>query len=399
MRVRARTFAAVATVATVAGLLFTGPAHAAKPTYTDAQIAAMSQPQQERLLGPLRRVANAIGDYGRLGGAGHFSGIELDANHGEVTVYLTDTGRKGEFLAAARGADKGVDTSIVRFAKSTYTKRDLRAAREKLLAQPSLVPQAIRTISVPASGEGLRIGVYGAALSAAPAPSEVFGVPALFEAATDVPQTMSRRKDERPWIGGEGLSTAARGTCTSGLPARRNYDGRSFLITAEHCGEEGEWFYTEWENSTRNYIGRTTYTHVQYDAAAIDTNDTGVTGGRTWEGPNDGRATVAPIDGMRYSYNGDWVCHSGFPSGQVCGIRVWDQDKTWTDDSGHTRRGVVAEKTDGPAGAQHGDSGGLVWTYTSNGRQARGIISAGSGRDVYWTEAVDILGAWGMRLA
>lgn len=399
MRVRTRMLAAIATMATVAGLLFTGTAHAAKPTYTNAQIAAMSLPEQERLLGPLRRAANAVGDYGRLAGADHFSGIELDANHGHITVYLTDTGRKGAFLAAARGADKGVDTGLIRFAQSAYTRRELRAAREKLLAQPSPVPQRIRTISVPPSGEGLRIGVDGAALSVAAAPAEVYGVPALFEAAPEVPRTLSRRKDERPWIGGEGLSTAARGTCTSGLPARRNWDGRSFLITAEHCGEEGEWFYTEWENQTRNYIGRTTYTHVQYDAAAIDTNDTGVTGGRTWEGPNDWRATVAPIDGMRYSYNGDWVCHSGFPSGQVCGIRVWDQDKTWTDETGHTRRGVAAEKTDGPIAGQVGDSGGLVWTYTSNGRQARGIVSAGSGRNLYWTEAVDILGAWGMHLA
>lgn len=402
MKRSTRIAVALATAATLAGLLPVSPAQAAGPVHSDAEIAAMTQAQQEALLGPLRRVANAVDAFGREGGAEYYSGVALDGNHGWVTVYLTDTGRKEAVRAAARRNDKGANLGLLRFAQSPHSRRELRAARDKVLAQPSLVAPVIDSVSVPPTGEGLRVRVTeSAGLAAAKAPGELFGVPVTVETVTGEGEDRSRRRDERPWIGGAALTASYQNdawSCTSGIPARRNYDGRWFLITAAHCYNEGDEIYTGPENGGRNHVGRLAYEHQLYDAAAIDTSSTGPTLAWVWQGPQDG-ATDSPIDGYRYSYYGDWVCHSGFTSGQVCGIHVLGDDVTWTGTNGERHRGVEAVKDDGVP-SRGGDSGGLVWTYTGNGRQARGLVSWGDRwGTMRWTEATDILGAWGMSLA
>ncbi|GLZ77941.1 hypothetical protein Afil01_27480 [Actinorhabdospora filicis] len=402
MKRSTRIAVALATAATLAGLLPVSPAQAAGTTYTDAEIAAMTPAAQDRLLGPLRRVANAVDAFGREGGAAYYSGLALDGNHGSVTVYLTDTGRKDAVLAAARRSDKGADVSLLRFARGAYSRKELQAAREQVLDRPSLVATSIESVSVPPTGEGLKVRVaQGTALTAAKAPAQLFGVPVTVETVQGSGEDKSRRRDERPWIGGAALTASYQNdawTCTSGIPARRNYDNRWFLITAAHCYNEGDEIYTGPEGGGRNHVGRLAYEHQLYDAAAIDTSNTGPTLSWVWEGGQD-NATDAPIDGYKYSYYGDWVCQSGFTSGQVCGIHVLGPDVKWTGSNGQKHRGVEGVKDDGIP-SRGGDSGGLVWTYTSNGRQARGLVSWGDPwGTMRWTEATDILGAWGMSLA
>ncbi|MDH6129204.1 hypothetical protein [Kitasatospora sp. GP82] len=84
-----------------------------------------------------------------------------------------------------------------------------------------------------------------------------------------------------------------------------------------------------------------------------------------------------------------------------CGINVTNHDVyyniTWDDGTVITVRGVQGQSSGWTA--EHGDSGALVFTVSgSTTRQARGIMSAGGGGTVYWTEAPDILNSWNLHL-
>lgn len=405
MRVRARTLAVVATVATVAGLLLTGSAQAAKPTYTNAQIAAMTQDQQAALLNPLRRVADAVDAVGRTTAAGYYAGVVLDPNHGAVLVHLTDLSRKGALLSAARRRDEGIDTGLIRFAGARYTRKALGEARDKVYEQRAALGLDLESIVVPPTGTGLEVRVRdlagGAARlsSLAAGSAELFGVGVTLKPAIEG-SDKSRRRDTPAWIAGAALSKSWQSEghwCTSGIPARRNSDNRSYLITAAHCYGSGETVYTSFENGGRNEIGRVAAVNDWWDAVAVDTTSSGWTASRVWEGSQDGGRTRT-ISGIRYSYQGDWVCQTGFTSGQVCDIHVINQDITWTGSDGKNHRGVEAAKDTPGDAIRDGDSGGPVWAYTGDTRQLRGLNSWGGYSYIRWTEATDILNSFGMHL-
>ncbi|GLZ79486.1 hypothetical protein Afil01_42930 [Actinorhabdospora filicis] len=405
MRIRARALAVLATAATLAGLLHAGTAQAAGTVRTDAEIAELSLAEQNELLEPLRRVADAVDAAGRDTGAAYYAGVVLDANHGAVLAHLTDPSRKGALLAAARRLDKGADFGLLRFERAAYTRARLGAARDRVLAERASLGLDVESIVVAPTGSGLTLRVRD--LAAAPAglraAPELFGVSVRVEQAAAAGGDTSRRRDTTSWIGGAALSgsgtTAGDGwLCTSGIPARANSDNRSYLITAAHCFGSGQDVWTGWENYGRNRIGYVSGVNDWWDAAAIDTSSTGTTAAWVWEGGQD--STVdRQISGIRYSYQGDWVCHSGFSSGQVCDIHVINQDVTWTGENGKGHRGVEAAKDTPGDAARPGDSGGTVWTTTGSSRQVRGIVSWGGRSLVRWTEATDILGSFGMHIA
>ena len=93
------------------------------------------------------------------------------------------------------------------------------------------------------------------------------------------------------------------------------------------------------------------------------------------------------------------ACQDGYSSGIVCGLVVDDADATWTDNTGVSRRGVLAHQVDGQTAVQVGDSGGLVFNLSSgNIRQTRGIVSSGGGNQIRWTQAPYIFSTLGLRL-
>ncbi|MGW3787247.1 hypothetical protein ACWD5Z_21865 [Micromonospora chokoriensis] len=408
-RKRGAAVIAVTLVATTA--ISSSPAVADPPHVTNQQIAAMSPAEQGLLLQPLREIANAAAAVGAASHSDVFSGLELDGPAGTVKIYLTDLGAAKGFLAAVRKTDPTIDADRIELKQGGHTLSELKSASERLINEQQRSDLSIESVVVPADGSGLRVrardltraaeALTPSALARRPV-AELVGVPTVVEAAPAMADA-SRRRDSPQWISGAALSASgttqsAGFNCSSGLPARRNSDGRSFLITAAHCYGNNATVYTGWENGGRNRIGVTTTRSDYYDAVAIDTSSTGTTASRTWDGksPN---FVVNDVVGSALSYAGDWACQTGYKSGVVCGIQVTSGWLTWVGSNGVTHGGVEAVQRDGLAACLLGDSGGLVFNIRSNVRQARGIISQCGGSNTRWTEAPAIFNTLGMSLA
>lgn len=281
-----------------------------------------------------------------------------------------------------------------------------------MLQQQKQMDMSIESIAVPSDGSALHIRAYNVDhAKQALTTSSVTGrsslaasVPIVVENATNG-SDMSRLRDSPQWISGAAISQTSTSqasvyACTSGLPARRNSDGRSFLITAAHCFGNGVTVYTGWQNGGRNRIGVVANRDNIDDAIAIDTSSTGTTASREWDGPPGPIANVYDVSGSAYSYNGDLTCQDGYTSGIVCGLQVTDGYITWTGSNGVNHRGVEAHQVNGQTAIRGGDSGGLVFALLSgNIRQARGINSWGGGDVIRWCEAPYIFSTFGMSLA
>lgn len=197
----------------------------------------------------------------------------------------------------------------------------------------------------------------------------------------------ARTDPAAPWVAGIPISRAstskkARTHCTAGLPARKG--NRTFLITAGHCAKPGETIYTAWTGKgKRRVLGRVTGWSSHYDVAAIET--TGDVATTYWSGK-----TRKPLHGIGTVTIGDKVCHNGFTSRTVCGIRVIGST---TNKDGEVQ--AIYAKRDRGTAARRGDSGGLV---TDNHGRAVGVISGISrnGRTLTWTPAKTALSNWDM---
>ncbi|MFE9692532.1 hypothetical protein [Micromonospora sp. NPDC005806] len=408
---RIRTFATVLLMATAVSLTDGGLAHAEPSGLTYEQIAALPQAEQARILDPLRAVAQAADQVGKAGWSSLYSGLEIDASAGKVTVYLTDLSRQGDFVAAARKQDSKADLRLARFAQGAHTLAELNAARDALMVDPNSRDLTIESVAIPADGSSLRVRAmdvararHGLSARTARLQSLATSVPVTVEQA-EAGSDKSRLRDTPQWISGEALTQTSDPssivwTCTSGLPARRNSDGRSFLITAAHCYGDGATVYTGWESGGRNRIGTVARRDNLDDAIAIDTSSTGTTASREWDGKRPGPYQVLDVTLSAFSYNGDLTCQDGYTSGIVCGLRVNNGNVTWTGSNGVVHRGVEAHQVNGTTAAQPGDSGGLVFALLSgNVRQARGVNSYAGGTMLRWTEAPYIFSNFGMTLA
>ncbi|WP_426502093.1 hypothetical protein ACPPVO_31095 [Dactylosporangium sp. McL0621] len=403
---RSLRLAVIVSAAVVVAGIGAGTAQAAPAPLTYSQIAALPPQQQAKILDPLRAVADVAGTVGRSQESGVFSGVQIDATAGAVTVYLTDLGRQKAFLAAMRAADAGLDTRPARFARSPLTRAALEAGRDALLAGSTAADLTVESIVVPADGTALHVRVRdtGRAARALPASGAGLaapnGVPVVLEPASDGADR-SRVRDTQPWIAGEALASASTSesavySCTSGLPSRRISDNRSFLISAAHCFNDNASVYTGWSGGGFNFIGTATYRDNLDDAIAIDTSSTGITGGREWDGPAN---NIYNVTGSGWSYNGDMTCQDGFSSKIVCGLLVTGDNITWTGSNGVGHRGVEAHQVNGQTASRPGDSGGLVFSLSGTTRQARGIVSWGGGSTTRWTEAPYIYSQFAMQLA
>ncbi|MFD7657967.1 trypsin-like serine protease [Actinosynnema sp. NPDC059797] len=153
--------------------------------------------------------------------------------------------------------------------------------------------------------------------------------------------------------------------CTSAFGAR-NSTGNEFLLTAEHCYDAGDWV----EDQGGDTIGAVQAENVLHDAALISTDATS----EFWA--NDDYAFH--FGAAEWSWDGDYVCQSGYTSVGVCTIQVTNELVQWVDDQNKTRRGVEGRTCAGCHTVAHGDSGGPVWHLRSDGVfESRGIVSAG----------------------
>ncbi|MCX5255137.1 S1 family peptidase [Streptomyces canus] len=406
----------------------------AKPAL--AQIAAMSVTDQNRILNPLRAIANAADQAGKTTQSGIYSTLRIDAPDDVVDIYLTDVSKGAQFLRAAQRVDRHIDTRLAKVEKAPYTLRQLHAARAQLLAEQAAhkLPYTIYTAAVATDGSSLQLTVSnpGAARASAqvrgdtaanPAgqQSVVGGVPVTFASGRQLKADSwadTKWHDSTPFIGGDAIADGSY-VCSAGLPTVRTSDNHPIMVTADHCFTSGESIYTgasptptmgDFYNTNGgypgNYVGTVTGKSTEWDAEELDgsNNNSDESDSTTWH----------PVVGDAYSYNGDSVCQDGVASffmqeGTVCGIQVINQDITYTletDNQGsYTVRGVEGVRS--AWAVAQGDSGAMVFQAGTT-RQARGIVSAGSadaptggghaGTYIYWTEAPDILGHFGLKM-
>ncbi|GAA0637595.1 hypothetical protein GCM10010174_69230 [Kutzneria viridogrisea] len=397
------------------GLLCTVSAPAQARVLSDEQIAAMSPQQQAVLLDPLRATASALGAAGRGELADVYGNLAIDANHGVVRLYLTDTAQTGRAFAAARAVDPGLDTSRVQVVKAAYTHRELDAASQHLLdlAEANRLPYQVYLAGPAPDASGLEVTVGASKPVAAQASLElpvnlVPGRPLVPKAWADV-----KWNDTAPFIGGDAITSSGSGVgCTAGLPAVRKSDNHPIMVTAAHCFGVGTQVYTragragDYNNGQRgNSVGKVTARYEQFDSETIDGADNNAD-----ESDTDG---WKPLSSYAYSYNGDYVCHAGqrsFFMGHPtpCNIKVTNQDK-WCSATegcpglGYRVRGVWGDAVNRGWGAAGGDSGATIFAVQAGDkRQARGVLSDGDAGDgapgVFWTEATDVFDHFGLTL-
>lgn len=405
---------------------------------TDAQVAALSPDAQAARLGPLRAVANAVGAVGRGSAADVYGNLAIDAGKDVVTVYLTDLGARARVLAAARAADPKIDSSLIRFQKAEATHATLDAAARQVvaLADAGKLPVHVDLVGPAGDASGLELDVDDVAAApaalrtmastatsassttATPATSLAtsLGVPLVYKQGHTL-QAKSwatvKWEDSSPFIGGDAITGSGSGHgCTAGLPAVRKSDGHPIMVTAAHCFGTGTKVYTRagtpgaYSNGLLgNYVGTVTARVQEWDAETIDG-----AGNNADESDTTG---WLPMTSFAYSYNGDYVCHDGQRSYFMghptpCNIKVSDQDMYCGPTTGcpglsYTARGVWGNAVDNGWGAAGGDSGATMFAVESGGvRQARGLLSDGTPGDgtpgVFWTEATDIFGYFGLTL-
>ncbi|WP_234433968.1 S1 family peptidase [Streptomyces rimosus] len=424
--------AGIALVATMAPAANAAPAspHA---RYTEAQIAGMTPGKQEKLLAPLRAIADAADRAGSGSQADIYAGVRIDAPRETVHVYLTDLSRAAKFIKAASALDRRIDTGKITIVKAGHTRQEMHEVRDRLLAQEKAgkLPYKIHTVAVAADASTLEVAVDKpdvAAKTSAAARRNPDG--RSLAPATDVPvafkqgQRISpaartwadvRWKDGTPFIAGDVLTDGSQ-YCSAGLPAVRKSDNKPVMVTAAHCFANGlkiytgsgttptfGKFYDGLNGQLGNYAGTVNGVSTNWDAEQLIGTDNNADVSET--------TGYKPVTGVAYSHNGDFVCQNGAASffmkqETVCGIKVVNDDITYTLDTGWKVRGVEGTRLPGnPWTVAHGDSGSMVYTSNGSARQARGIVSAlaspyqtNAGSYMYWTEATDIFNHFGLKL-
>ena len=418
---RSKSVTVVCALGIGAGLALASGQAAAKPNAPQV-VTSPADMAQMRLYEPLRAIAAAVDEQGRGPFADVYSALTVDAAHDRVLVYVTDLGHGRSMLAAAKKAHPGIEVQRAVLVQARYSKRVLDAAMDSVVKHTHAVRPADMTIyyvEVNTDGSGLTVGVKPAlaARLSAPLTKVAGGIPVrtvpgqpVKPAATAKPATMPttwRWNDGRAEIGGDVLTDGVSG-CTAGLAAEKG--GRDYLITAAHCFPTGNDVYGEgdkiryWGLTPGFHIGKVTDQDTHWDAEVIDTGLYNGNGTNSDEADQP-QSTVIAVTSFGTSWTGDTVCQDGAMSfysqkGVPCGIKVVNDDITFNEiDNGWSVRGVVG-KASGGYGATQGDSGGLVFTISGySTRQARGQVDAtGDGGYVYWSEAKDILGHYGMTL-
>ncbi|MGC9669798.1 hypothetical protein ACNTMW_25050 [Planosporangium sp. 12N6] len=381
----------------------TRSAAASAPLLTREQISELPVDAQNAILNPLRVAASSLDAVGRNAMADIYAGVGLDPVHRTVDLYLTKPDRSAEFVRTAAG-QRPFDTAVVRVHPATYTRAALHAARDRVIAQAPQSNISVSSAAVPPDGSGLDVGVApkpaaGVMTAAADPASQLSSIArvAVTVKTEPVATSQSRYADFAPYYSGGYITTSVGAACTTGLTTHNS--NTTYLFTAAHCARTGVNIY----NGNGNFEGQVINWSEQWDAALIDARSD------QYEFDS-GPSAYDPrrVAGNAYSYYNDSVCQDGYTSGIICGITVIIPDIVVNHCGGPypcmSSRGVVGQTGNNTGTAvRSGDSGGLVFCVCSGSsgpRQARGMVSSNYqvNSRVFWTEAPDILSAFGQSM-
>lgn len=167
----------------------------AEPMITYSDIAAMPTEEQAAILDPLRAVAKAAATVGGGRGSDVFAGVEIVAPSRIVVVYLTDLGRRADFLAEMLKVDEGVDLGPARFRLGRYTVRALTGAATTLFWALSEADLPLDSVVVAPDGSGLRVRAHDVARVEswlATRPEEFGSVPVVVEEVGETTNLVKR---------------------------------------------------------------------------------------------------------------------------------------------------------------------------------------------------------------
>ena len=335
---------------TVTLVTTTSPA-VAQPSSSDLRVQQAAIPDLMRRQIPLAKAAGVIkSELERRAYAG-FAGIALEDDHVALWWKGALPERVRRAVATARS------TAAVEVGAAAYSLAELRAAgaalRSAVKAQQPRVKYAV-------DGSRVVVGIDGRARQAVPD----VGLPVeVVDQGTKV--DVSRYDDWAPWRGGNDNINYSQGTrCTGGFPIRNSANQR-FLLTAGHCGSNGQAIY----DSTGEFMGTFCNDNDGHDLGMVCTPG-GVTN-QMYIGDLYSNV-VATVEGWDWVYPGEYLCQSGGSSardigGPVCNLRV----EKFNTDPGDA---VEARQVNGQPAVRGGDSGGPVYSVSSSGNIiAKGI--------------------------
>jgi hypothetical protein len=279
-----------------------------------------------------------------------YSGLAIDPDAGEVTVYFHNKPGPASQERLNRVATAGSVSIVVKQAK--YSKIQLEKGQVRIwqLADRN----EFHGVGVYEDGHGLFVRTKSPSPSLDAKLSALAGVSVTSELA-GAEISLTRQADYAPFWGGARLINAGGGGCTSGFGVYHAVTGTRYIVTAAHCG-------SGFTTPTGNVVGNTAWNGFGYkiDAQLVSTG----VGGRIYDGVwNDSSGYNKPVSGYAQTVVGQWVCTSGSYSGAVCGIRVSNRGYTHTSD-GHVVVSDEAEQVNHSDAAGNGDSGGPVFSVT-----------------------------------
>jgi hypothetical protein len=359
--------------------------------------------------------ANSVADQveSLAGTASGFAGVVINPWHREVDVYWHGHAPARLTRLAVVAASGGV---TVQFFAAAYSQAQLNGFRAKILASPGEASAGVAMIVIYPQATGLSIGVvHGIArvrrlsviaksripvhffntsvlpLDLVRKPAKVSGVmPVDYKVPlTSIP---GRWADEPPFKGGAAIESTYGGNtyyCSTGFGLHfANSPKRFFMLTAAHCIVYKELFTQVFSipNNSKK-VGSTFYFISDYDAVTLDTSQ-GVTGaggsyeiygGSTSKTTSKGQSLQRVLGTIKNNV-GALVYTSGAFSGERSGTIV-STNVEWSASTvdGHSYDvfGSEAQNSAHTNVAGQGDSGGPIFSFTTGGVLAAGIVSAG----------------------
>jgi len=198
-------------------------------------------------------------------------------------------------------------------------------------------------------------------------------------------QTAYRFDDTNPYSGGMAITNSSTGGgCTAGVAIQNVWTGQRSMLTAGHCGRDGDNFVNRHtDNGWGAFVGKMRGVIPSLDAAELRGSNYR---GRIWTGGSTYSQSAKDVQGAQRVYPGLQVCVSGSVSMNHCGHPVTNSNYsynwntgTWIDGgNGFTfDQGGAATATGWRPGGvtQPGDSGGPIYTQDGTAHIA-GIHSA-----------------------
>ncbi|MEV6494141.1 peptidase [Actinoplanes sp. NPDC051633] len=326
----------------------------AAPSTSDRQSQQAAVPDLYLKQVPLAKAASVIKNELERGAAPGFAGIALEDDH----VALWWKGALPERVR--RAVTTARSTAAVKVGAAAYSLAELRAAgnrvRGALRAEKPRVKYAVDGSRI-VVGMDVTAGFDRAAVPQVGVPVEI----------VDQGQKVntSRYDDWAPWAGGgDNINYSQGSRCTGGFGVRNGANQR-FLLTAGHCGSNGNGIY----DGAGEYIGNFTADNDTHDLGLVATPAGAIN--QMYVGDLNSNA-VLNVEGWDWVYPGEYLCQSGGSSardigGPVCNLRV----EKFNTDPGDA---VEARQVNGQPAVRGGDSGGPVYSYSASGNAiAKGI--------------------------